>query len=262
MKNLEAQAAANKHYVLFTSTVLRKKMLRYLLAANALKFFMKTKYKWERRVRSSALTGNPNTLAQIYEVPTGREQAQSALNAFKQHEVNRIIQQGGDLPNKKDGPLLMADPSAVGPLLLSAMSYMDSEQERLEEEKKEEPYLLHVTCSVRKGAFDDFVDYMTELVRVFNDAGLNLVIAGREDLDSDAEYSHKVHHVWRFGDPESLVLLMLRLADNETYGKLDATCKQDQHLGRDVSLHFRRYWVLRGGVPVLSIFPTSAIHSA
>jgi hypothetical protein len=242
MENPEAQAAASTHYVLLSSTVQRKKMLRYLLAANALKFFMKTTYDWERQVRSSALTGNPNTLVQIYEVPADREQAQSALNAFKQHEINIIIKQGGDLPNKKDGPLLLADPSAVGPVLLSAMGYMDSEQRRLEKEKREEPYLLHVTCSIRRGEFEDFVEYMTELVWVFNDAGLN----------------HRVHHVWRFGDPESLVLLMLRLADNETYGKLDATCKQDQHLGRDISLHLRRYWVLRGEVPGSS-FPATSL---
>jgi len=252
------------HYLLFTSMVKHGELLRYLLAAQVRKRLMET-YGFHRQGKYSPLTRNPDKIFENYyaEEPP---QVIGALNTLCADETFRachqLIEEARITSAEKRSPM---DPPPLRALI--QMDYLTEvmSQQKCAQSHAEAPYLLHVTCTLLPGKeLSDFNNYMRDLLEVFANSGMLLVVAGQyaDIISIDAKSKDgrlavevkpktiqeptRILNVWQFQAPDSPRLLMSRLAENLLYSRLDDLCTQEQHICRNVSRHYQRYPLLSG----------------
>jgi hypothetical protein len=251
---------ARVRYILFTSKVKHGHLLRYLLAAQARKRLLET-YKLRRQVKSSALTGDPDHVFEVYyaEDPALLHQepgqALPSLDGMMEEndaELYRAIQEAIDeerLPARE--VLVPSRPEIPHMRTLFQLPYLTEEksQEEIASELATAPYLLNDICVMKPGADGEglqgtlsrFNDYMRDIIPTFARSGLSLVAAGQFEQHPDW-----VLNIWQLEDLEQHRELMLRLADNRIYSQLDSLCDQEQHLCRNVSRHYQYHPFLMG----------------
>lgn len=243
-------------YLLFTGLVKHGELLHYLLAAQVRKRLMEH-HQLRRQVKSSAVTGNPDSVFEVYYVEEPGDLAHnlSAIASDPIHgEIHEVIEKARINPEDRFFPLHI--PPYVQTMAQMPYLLTHKGQRACAEDFAEAPYLLQVTCTLHDpGKLDVFNDHMTEVLGEFERSGLHLLVAGRHTgvLEPDGmkelpgeEKDIRILNIWQYEDPESPRLLMSRLAENLTYSDLDKICDQDQHICRNVSRHYQRYPLLQG----------------
>lgn len=259
-------------YLLFTSLVKHGEMLRYLFAAQERKRLLE-QYQLRRQVKSSALTGNPDRIFEVYYIDRFEsEDLEKIVLELKDDcpsfKASLQVTEGARIKDKEDRGLgsRLEIPPAVQ--MMSQMPYLTEHKGRqaCSQTIAEAPYLLHVTCALHDpGELETFTNCMSQLIKEFEKAGLSLVAAGQRtgtiELSPVLEGSRPtvkwvnaddpvvIMNVWEFENPDSVKLLMTRHAESQTYAELDEICDQEQHFCRNVSRHYQRYPLL-GGKPL------------
>lgn len=251
-------------FLLFTSLVKHGELLRYLLAAQVRKRLME-QYQMRRQVKSSAVTGNPDRLFEVYYVENWDRLEENLLELMNDASFvssQALIEETRITLKDRVAPLDIPPPVQV----LSQMPYLleDKSQEECAQGLADDPHLLHVTCTLHKNEdLDEFNTLMRKLLKVFKWSGLELLVAGQQQGELTIDLAHKsvsmndlgdaseqkpitILNIWQYEDPESPRKLMARLAENQTYSRLDMLCDQDQHICRNVSRHYQLYPLLQG----------------
>jgi hypothetical protein len=256
-------------YLLFTGLVKHGEMLRYLLAAQVRKRLMQ-QYQLRRQVKSSALTGNPDKVYELYyiENPDELNGTLEMLRRDPKFEASHHVTEEARLTTEdRIHPLEIPAPLQK----LSQMPYTlrTKSQQECGQAFAEAPYLLHVTCTLHESErLTQFNESMETVLKEFERAGLSLIVAGRhlgniELPPGNGNGERNIHHInheedeepirilniWEFENPDSPRRLMARLAENRTYARLDKICDQEQHICRNISRHYQRYPLL-GGKPM------------
>ncbi|WP_224365044.1 hypothetical protein [Hyalangium versicolor] len=256
-------------YLLFTSLVKHGGMLRYLFASQVRKRLLE-QYQLRRQVKSSALTGNPDRLFELYYINKLDEgEAEKTFERLRDDPSFVASQQViDDVRITEDERIhdLIIPPAIVG---LSQMPYLteSKSQRACSQAVAEAPYLLHVTCTLHeKENLTQFNKSMSVLIKEFERAGLSLVVAGQRtcklELPADPKQKVKLSeiaekeeqrveiiNIWEFDNPDNIKRLMMRHAESQAYAELDEICDQEQHFCRNVSRHYQRYPLL-GGNPL------------
>jgi hypothetical protein len=241
-------------YILFTSKVKHGHLLRYLLAAQARKRLLET-YKIRRQVKSSALTGDPDHVFEVYYVEeperlqrdSDQPLALDRMMDDEDAEQYRVIQEAIDderLPARE-----ILDPAAsqiphMRTLLQLPYLLEEKSRETIARDLATAPYLLNDVCILKPGEDGEdpesrlsrFNDYMSDIIPTFARAGLSLIVAGQFEQNPDW-----ILNIWQLEDLEQHRELMLRLADNRIYNEIDRLCDQEQHLCRNVSRHYQHH---------------------
>lgn len=247
-------ADARVRYIFFTSKVKHGHLLRYLLAAQARKRLLET-YKLRRQVKSSALTGDPDTVFELYyaEDPSllhpepGQPLSLARMMDEDDAGLYQAIQEAIDEERMPAREMLAPDrPEIPHMRTLTQMPYLQERKslEMIAHELATARYLLNDLCLLKpgedggglEGTLSRFNDYMIDILPTFNRAGLTLVAAGRFEQQPDW-----ILNIWQLEDLDQHRELMLRLADNSVYNEIDKLCEQEQHLCRNVSRHYQHH---------------------
>ncbi|PTL75914.1 hypothetical protein [Vitiosangium sp. GDMCC 1.1324] len=252
----DSQFESSAQYLLFTSKVKHGHFLRYLLAIQARRRLLET-YKLWRQVKSSALTGDPDQVFEVYYVEGSHRLSQDSqpfdalLELMSREDAvrYRAIQEAIDA-EKQDMQEMMERDRPVIPhsRILFQMPYMtrlssqESQGGEFTQEIATDPYLLNVICVLNhegnsegntrdlESVVSEFDGYMTRLIPSFAQSGFSLLVGGRFK-----DHPDWLLNIWQFSNLEQHTDLMMKLADNELYGKLDELCLQEQHICRNVS---------------------------
>lgn len=246
-------------YILFTSKVKHGHLLRYLLAAQARKRLLEA-YDLRRQVKSSALTGDPDQVFEVYYVKdpdrlppdSGQPLALDRMMEEDDAELYRAIQEAIDSERLPAREILDPSHSEIPHMrTLLQLPYLleEKSQETIANDLATAPYLLNDICVLKpgedgegvEGTLSRFNDYMCEIIPTFARSGLSLVVAGQFEQHPDW-----VLNIWQLENLEQHRELMLRLADNRIYSEIDRLCDQEQHLCRNVSRHYQHHPFLMG----------------
>ncbi|KFA90037.1 hypothetical protein [Archangium violaceum] len=188
-------------YLLFTSLVKHGELLRYLLAAQVRKRLLEP-YGIYRQVKSSALTGNPDRVFEIYYVDEhyqpietleyllSKDPAfQACHRLIEDVRIHSLLTENQLTPNNKrssDDKLSSRQVSSqeVPPPLqtLTQLDYLFTlkSQQYYAQARAKDPYLLQVTCTLISDQYlDEFNACMKVLLETFAESGLNLLVAGQ-----------------------------------------------------------------------------------
>jgi hypothetical protein len=258
-------------YLLFTGLVKHGELLRYLLAAQVRKRLME-QYQFRRQMKSSALTGNPDNVFELYYVEDlDDEELNESLNQLRKDRSFAASQQVTREASITRGERFYELEIPAPLQTLSEMPYLHRgmSQETCSQKVAESPYLLQVTCTLYdESRVKDFNKAMFTLLKEFDKAGLSLLAAGRlmgtlelplengaapisRNPYKDENKPVRILNIWQFENPESPKRLMARLAESQPYSEIDEICDQEQHICRNISRHYQLYPLLRG--PPLSI---------
>jgi hypothetical protein len=252
-----SQFDSRARYILFTSKVKHGHLLRYLLAAQARKRLLET-YGLRRQVKSSALTGDPDHVFEVYYVEQsdwldqGTDPVQSLAGMMSNDDASLYQELQASIEAECIPALefLVPDRPQI-PLIrtLLQMPYMTTEktQQEIARALATEPYLLNDICVMKHhengmddkreltSALSEFNDDMSELILSFAQSGFSLLVGAQFE-----DHPDWVLNIWQFSDLEQHTELMLKLADNQTYDSLDRLCHQEQHICRNVSRHHQQ----------------------
>jgi hypothetical protein len=237
-------------YLVFTAKVKHGQLLRYLHAAQFRRRFLE-QYQVRRQVKSSALTGDPDRIFEVYyadnplllkKALVAMEEAPRLLALTRVMDDARITDEEREDNGQPRLPYKYQEELVQLPYMLSGIG--QAQCARLSATR---PYLLQVTCTLHDiNYLDEFNEYMPALLDNFEQFGLSLLVAGQYKAE---DQKTKVLNVWEYENPESPRLLMPQLAENLTYAQLDRLCDQEQHVCRNVSRHYQLYPLLEPSNP-------------
>ncbi|QRK07261.1 hypothetical protein JQX13_45680 [Archangium violaceum] len=248
---LNGQIDSRVRYILFTGKVKHGHLLRYLLATQGRKRLLET-YGLRRQVKSSALTGDPDHVFEVYyadeperlirdsDQPLALDGMMNEEDAAQYLALQEIID-AERLPARE--VLDPSSPEIPHMRTLLQMPYLleQKSQEEVSRDLATAPYLLNDICVLKKEDGEDpvsrltrFTDYVSQIIPTFAQSGFSLLVAGQFESHPDW-----ILNIWQLENLEQHRELMLRLADNRVYSEIDKLCNQEQHLCRNVSRFYQ-----------------------
>jgi hypothetical protein len=239
-------------YLLFTGKVKHGHFLRYLLQTQERMRLLET-HDIQRQVKSSALTGDPDLVFEVYHVEEPEWlhlDPDPSLALVKMMEgtdatLYQAIQAAIDEEKLPAREVLDPDSPEIPHLqTLRELSYLHERNQIPPQGLATRPYLLNNISVLKTGPDEALLENnlslfnrcMSRLIPTFERHGFTLVAAGQFDAHPDL-----ILNIWEFHDIEEHTELMLTLADNLTYSTLDEICNQDQHICRNVSRFHQRH---------------------
>ncbi|WNG48261.1 hypothetical protein F0U60_32145 [Archangium minus] len=232
-------------------------MLRYLLATQGRKRLLET-YGLRRQMKSSALTGDPDHVFELY---YAEDPKRLRWNSHPPEKLDETIY---GMMQEEDAAQYQALQKIIDAEKLSAIEVLDRARPTiphvralvqmpylLKHKSQEEvarglataPYLLNDICVLKDEDGEDlesrlsrFSDYVSDIIPTFAQSGFSLLAAGRF-----TDHPDWILNIWQLEDLEQHRELMLRLADNRVYSEIDKMCNQDQHLCRNVSRFYQHH---------------------